>query len=83
MIDIAIDLFAWAERRPVEKVVDFETRKKSLPRWHQLRQKPLQYYDRAVARQRGQLPPCPILRFHDLHPVSPGSYGTEPSRRQG
>lgn len=81
MIDIPPDLFAWAERRPPEKVVDFDARKKTLPRWHRLRLKPLAYYDRAVARQRGQLPPCPVIAFPVPHPASPGSYSAGPPRQ--
>lgn len=79
MIDIARDLFDWADRP--QTVVDFRHRRERLPRYARLH--PLRHYDRAVARQRGQLPPCPIIAFPVPHPASPGSYSPEPSRRQG
>lgn len=80
MTDIASDLFDWAARRPPEKVVQFLDKRKSLPRWQAIRLKPLAGYDRAVARESGEMPPAPILRFARPHPVSPGSYPPEPQR---
>ena len=79
MIDIPADLFAWADRP--QTVVDFRHRRETLPRYERLH--PLRHYDVAVARQRGQMPPCPIIAFPDRHPASPGSYSPEPTRRQG
>lgn len=81
MNDFAADLFAWAERRPLETVVVFETRKRTLARWHELRKRPLAYYDRAEARLRGALPPAPILAFPDRHPASPGAYSPDTTGR--
>lgn len=82
MSDFPTDLFDWANSRPPETVIDFATRRERLPRWHQIRMQPLAGYDRAVARQRGQLQPAPILPFPPLHPASPGSY-TPDARARG
>lgn len=79
MTDIATDLFAWAESRPPESVVQFLDKRKTLPRWQSIRLKPLAGYDRAVARENGEMPPAPILAFPRRCPAS-GSCSPEPQR---
>lgn len=77
MTEIPADLFAWADRP--QTVVDFRSRRERLPRYERLH--PLRHYDRAVARQRGEMPPAPIIAFPDRHPASPGSYSPGPAAR--
>lgn len=80
MTDIATDLFAWAENQPHRSVVQFLDKRKTLPRWQAIRLKPLAGYDRAVARENGEMPPAPILRFPRPHLASPGSCPPKPQR---
>jgi hypothetical protein len=82
MTDIARDLFDWADRRPPEAVVDFDEKRRTLPRWRELRKTPLAGYDRAMARKSGKLAPAPVLRFPVIHPASHLAYVDGPARAQ-
>lgn len=75
MIDIAPDLFAWADSQPPQVVVDFLARRETLFRWQHAH--PLAGYDRRVARREGRLAPAPILHFPRRHPVSAGAYSPD------
>lgn len=80
MSEIATDLFAWADQQPPETVVDFAVKRKTLPRWREMRKTPLAGYDRAMARKAGKLAPAPILRFPVIHPAGHLAYVDGPAR---
>ncbi|BCB21166.1 hypothetical protein [Bosea sp. ANAM02] len=80
MSDIASDLFEWAANRPAEKVVDFISVRKTLPRWQN--RQPLAGFDRAMARRAGTMALAPILLFPVIHPAAHLAYVDGPSRAQ-
>ncbi|MCP6135163.1 hypothetical protein NL393_38890, partial [Klebsiella pneumoniae] len=68
----------WADRP--QTVVDFRTRRETLPRYERLH--PLRHFDRAMARRAGTMALAPILRFPLIHPAAHLAYVDRPSRAQ-
>lgn len=85
------DLFTWADEQPLDcpsvqdseaaPVVDFLTKRDTLPRRILNPPPPFLYLDRRIARKAGDMPPAPILAFtrRNRRP-EPGSDGDHVGR---